>query len=30
MPICTIGKPRVNGALFEHMNDPPRLGDWKD
>src|SRR5262249_17166309 len=25
-PFCSIGKIPVQGALFEHMNDPPVLG----
>jgi hypothetical protein len=29
-PVCTLDKPKANGALFEHMRDPPKLGDWKD
>lgn len=30
MPACKIGKIEARGDLFEHMNDPPQLGDWKD
>jgi hypothetical protein len=30
IPACGIGEIPVNGDLFEHMNDPPVLGDWKD
>jgi hypothetical protein len=30
MPACAIGKIPVHGDLFEHMRDPPTLGDWKD
>jgi hypothetical protein len=30
LPMCKLGKLPANGALFEHMNDPPRPGDWKD
>jgi hypothetical protein len=30
MPICRLGKLKVNGELFEHMRDPPEMGDWKD
>jgi hypothetical protein len=29
-PICSLDLPEPNGALFEHMRDPPVLGDWKD
>jgi hypothetical protein len=29
-PACSFGEISVNGRLFEHMNDPPSLGDWKD
>jgi hypothetical protein len=29
-PACGIGEIPVDGGLFEHMNDPPALGDWKD
>jgi hypothetical protein len=29
-PACGIGEIPVNGDLFEHMDDPPVLGDWKD
>jgi hypothetical protein len=25
MPICSLGKPKANGALFEHMRDAPKL-----
>jgi hypothetical protein len=30
MPFCGIGEIPANGDLFEHMNDPPVIGDWKD
>ena len=30
MPFCMFGKKPARGDLFEHMNDPPRPGDWKD
>lgn len=30
LPACGIGEIPVKGDLFEHMNDPPALGDWKD
>jgi hypothetical protein len=30
MPACKVGKIPVHGDLFEHMRDPPTLGDWKD
>jgi hypothetical protein len=30
LPACGIGEIPVNGDLFEHMNDPPVLGDWDD
>ena len=30
IPGCKLGKIEPNGDLFEHMNDPPELGDWKD
>jgi hypothetical protein len=30
IPACGIGEIPVNGDLFEHMNDPPAPGDWKD
>lgn len=30
MPICKIGKKPARGDLFEHMDDAPTLGDWKD
>jgi hypothetical protein len=30
VPFCGIGKIPVNGDLFEHMNEPPVAGDWKD
>jgi hypothetical protein len=29
-PACGIGEIPVNGDLFEHMDDPPVLGDWKE
>jgi hypothetical protein len=29
-PACGIGEIPVNGDLFEPMDDPPVLGDWKD
>lgn len=29
-PACSFGEIPVNGDLFEHMNDAPTLGDWKD
>lgn len=28
LPFCAIGHLPVYGDLFEHMNDPPKLGDW--
>jgi hypothetical protein len=30
LPACGFGEIPANGDLFEHMNDPPTLGDWKD
>jgi hypothetical protein len=30
MPFCQFGKKPARGDLFEHMNDPPTPGDWKD
>lgn len=30
MPACKIGKKPARGDLFEHMDDAPTLGDWKD
>ncbi|MDP9011775.1 MAG: hypothetical protein M3O41_03775 [Pseudomonadota bacterium] len=27
---CSPGKKGANEDLFEHMRDPPHLGDWKD
>jgi hypothetical protein len=30
MPFCRLGKKPARGDLFEHMNDPPAAGDWKD
>jgi hypothetical protein len=27
LPFCSIGKIPVHGDLFEHMNDPPVLGE---
>jgi hypothetical protein len=30
MPFCKFGKEHVRGDLFEHMDDPPKPGDWKD
>jgi hypothetical protein len=30
MPFCMFGKKPARGDLFEHMDDPPRPGDWKD
>lgn len=30
MPFCKIGKKPPRGDLFEHMDDPPTPGDWKD
>ena len=30
LPFCGIGEIPVNSGLFEHMNDPPVAGDWKD
>ncbi len=30
MPVCEIGKKPARGDLFEHMNDAPTPGDWKD
>jgi hypothetical protein len=29
-PVCGFGEIPVNGDLFEHMDDPPVLGDWKE
>lgn len=30
LPACAVGEIPVNGKLFEHMYDPPTLGDWSD
>jgi hypothetical protein len=30
MPFCMFGKKPARGDLFEHMDDPPTPGDWKD
>jgi hypothetical protein len=30
MPMCQFGKKPARGDLFEHMDDPPTPGDWKD
>jgi hypothetical protein len=30
MPVCKVGKIPVHGDLFEHMDDAPLAGDWKD
>ena len=30
MPFCQVGKKPARGDLFEHMDDPPTPGDWKD
>jgi hypothetical protein len=30
MPVCQIGKKPARGDLFEHMDDAPTPGDWKD
>jgi hypothetical protein len=30
MPFCQFGKKPARGDLFEHMDDPPVAGDWKD
>lgn len=30
MPFCQFGKKPARGDLFEHMDDPPTPGDWKD
>ena len=30
MPVCKIGKKPARGDLFEHMDDAPTPGDWKD
>lgn len=30
MPFCMFGKKPARGDLFEHMDDPPQPGDWKD
>jgi hypothetical protein len=30
MPFCMFGKKPARGDLFEHMDDPPQAGDWKD
>lgn len=28
--MCKIGTIPVRGDLFDHMRDPPKLGDWKE
>jgi hypothetical protein len=30
MPFCQLGKKPARGDLFEHMDDAPTPGDWKD
>ena len=30
MPVCKFGKKPARGDLFEHMDDAPAPGDWKD
>ena len=30
MPLCKLGKKPARGDLFEHMDDAPTPGDWKD
>ena len=30
MPVCKLGKIEARGDLFQHMKDPPVMGDWKD
>lgn len=30
MPFCQFGKKAARGDLFEHMDDAPTPGDWKD
>jgi hypothetical protein len=30
MPVCKIGSKPARGDLFEHMDDAPTMGDWKD
>jgi hypothetical protein len=30
MPMCKLGRKPARGDLFEHMDDPPAPGDWKD
>jgi hypothetical protein len=30
MPMCQFGKKPARGDLFEHMDDAPAAGDWKD
>jgi len=30
LPACVLGKIPVRGDLFEHMDDPPEPGDWRD
>lgn len=30
MPFCQFGKKPARGDLFEHMDDAPTPGDWKD
>lgn len=30
MPFCQFGKKPARGDLFQHMDDPPTPGDWKD
>ena len=30
LPACKIGKIPARGDLFEHMDDAPELGDWKN
>lgn len=30
MPVCKIGTQPARGDLFEHMDDAPTPGDWKD
>jgi hypothetical protein len=30
MPFCMFGKKPARGDLFEHMDDAPKPGDWKE
>jgi hypothetical protein len=29
MPVCRVGTLKSRGDLFQHMDDPPELGDWR-